>query len=112
MESALGGEVALHVPDQLQEAVDLAVFGLLFVVDAAVLVADPQLHEEGLGTRKDPSLGLVVAADGDLLGGIVPAVQSFVDGGGTQQGLFPSLGAAQLAVPCRGHEVDLVKIPH
>ncbi len=44
---------------------------VLLIVNTAVGVADAQLREEGLGTRKDAALGLVIAADGDLFGRVV-----------------------------------------
>ena len=114
MKDPLGGQVGFHVADQLQKTVDLSVFGLLFVVNAAALIADPQFNEEGLGPRQNAPLDLVVTPNGDLLGGFISAdgraVQCPADIGGPDEGLLASLGAAKLAGTDGGHEVDLVKL--
>ena len=108
VQNSLCGQGRFGIPNELEEAVDLTEFCLLFVIYAAVRVTHAQFPQEGLIALENVAFDLIVAENGQLFGRRNRSLQRTAHGRSTHKGLLAALGAAKLAVAHRGHDIDLI----
>ena len=99
------GKCGQAIADQFQKSVDLTEFGLLFIVDAPVRVADVEQPQKRLVPLQNVRLAAIVGGNLHARGrlGRKRTGQLFA----AEQGLFARFGRSELASTHCGNQVDL-----